>query len=113
MPLVNRIVTVTDDEGKGHNVLAPIGTPVTDLLGNMENVTIAQRLVVWGNCLTGVAFRDTINTPIIKTTGAITVIRKIRSTRDALHSLRVMPRCLPSGLVSLDYCALDFYWKYS
>ncbi|MBP6873855.1 MAG: RnfABCDGE type electron transport complex subunit C [Saccharofermentanaceae bacterium] len=77
MPLVNRIVTVTDDEGRGHNVLAPIGTPVTDLLGNMENVTIAQRLVVWGNCLTGVAFRDTINTPIIKTTGAITVIRKL------------------------------------
>ncbi len=76
MPLTGRLITISDGEGGGHNVLAPIGTPVSELLNTVNGISETESRVIWGACLTGLPVSDPDNTPIIKTTTAITVVRK-------------------------------------
>ncbi len=76
MPLTGRLITISDGEGGGHNVLAPIGTPVSELLNTVNGISETESRVVWGGCMTGLLVTDPDNTPIIKTTTAITVVRK-------------------------------------
>ncbi len=76
MPLASRIISVSGENSEGHNVLVPIGTTVSEILNTVnDNIKTSKRLV-WGNCLTGLEISDPDNTPIIKTTSAISVITK-------------------------------------
>ncbi len=75
MPLVARVVTVTGDDGVGNNVIAPIGTPVSELMNTINGTLKTQNTVIWGNCFTGLEIKDPDNTPIIKTTSGITVLK--------------------------------------
>lgn len=98
MPLINRIVTVTDGEGNGHNVLAPLGTPVSELLNTVNGISETEDRIVLGSCFTGITISDPDNTPIIKTTSAISVIRKkdIIVTK-CIHCGRCSENC-PMGI---------------
>lgn len=75
LPLMSRVLTVTGEDGLGHNVLAPIGTPVSELLDSVNGKLETNNTIVWGSCLTGLVTNDPDNTPIIKTTSAITIVR--------------------------------------
>ena len=75
LPLMSRVLTVTGDDGLGHNVLAPIGTPVSELLDSVNGKLETNNKIIWGSLLTGLLMNDPDNTPITKTTAAITIVR--------------------------------------
>ncbi len=95
-PLTSRIVTISGDTITGHNVLVPIGTSVEEILERVPGAHTTQR-IVWGGAMTGVAI-DTLNVPIIKTTTAITIIRKFEPPRtNCIHCGACIGAC-PVGL---------------
>ena len=51
---MSRIVSVTGDASGGHNMLVPIGTPVSEILANAQDIKNGSDRIVWGNCLTGI-----------------------------------------------------------
>ncbi len=95
MPFCSRIVSVSGDTTDGHNVLVPIGTPIRDVLSKMSPVFSSCR-IVWGNALTGLSCTD-LDTPIIKTTSAITVIKMLESPKTP---------CIHCGMC-YDACPMD------
>lgn len=98
MPLSSRIISVSGENGEGHNVLVPIGTTVSEILNTVnDNIKTAKKLV-WGNCLTGLEIKDPDNTPIIKTTSAISVItRREFNTSSCIRCFKCEDSC-PMGL---------------
>ncbi|MBO4495636.1 MAG: RnfABCDGE type electron transport complex subunit C [Clostridiales bacterium] len=95
-PLISRVVTISGDTITGHNVLVPIGTSVSELLERVPGAHTAQR-IAWGGAMTGVAIKD-LNVPIIKTTAAITIIRKFEPMRmNCIHCGACVGAC-PVGL---------------
>ncbi len=95
-PLISRVVTISGDTITGHNVLVPIGTSVSELLERVPGAHTAQR-IAWGGAMTGVAITD-LNVPIIKTTTAITIIRKFEPPRmNCIHCGACVSAC-PVGL---------------
>lgn len=95
-PLISRVVTISGDTITGHNVLVPIGTSVSELLERVPGAHTAQR-IAWGGAMTGVAVKD-LNVPIIKTTTAITIIRKFEPPRmNCIHCGACVGAC-PVGL---------------
>ncbi len=77
MPLIERIVTVTG-EGirRPQNVIAPIGTPLRDLIDACGGLSDAAHTVICGGPMMGVA-QTTLDTPIVKATGAILCLPKL------------------------------------
>ena len=95
-PLTSRIVTISGDTITGHNVLVPIGTSVSEILERVPGAHTAQR-IAWGGALTGVAL-SSLDVPIIKTTTAITIIRKFEPPRlNCIHCGACVGAC-PVGL---------------
>jgi len=78
MPLMERVVTVCAGADT-HNVLAPIGTPVGELIATSTAPTTDK--IIWGNCFTGIAIDNPEDTPIIKMTSAVTVVPKTEVPR--------------------------------
>ncbi len=97
VPLMNRVVSVTGDIASGHNIIVPIGTPVSEVLAAGKTSDISGP-VVWGNSLTGLAIEDPENTPIIKLTNAITVIRKQETPRTPCIHCGLCAQNCPMGL---------------
>ncbi|MBP5261624.1 MAG: RnfABCDGE type electron transport complex subunit C [Clostridiales bacterium] len=81
IPLMNRIITITGDMSNGHNMIVPIGTPVSEVLALSGKADDTSGPVIWGNSLTGIRITDLDNTPIIKLTNAVTIIRKQEQPR--------------------------------
>jgi electron transport complex protein RnfC len=84
-PLTHRVVTVTGEAVAGPaNLYVPIGTPVKDMIDFCGGVTQKSAKVVLGGPMMGIAIAD-LETPITKTTGAITVLteEQIGKTRFA------------------------------
>lgn len=96
-PFMGRVVTISGDTTDGHNVLVPIGTPIREVLSKMSPVFSSCR-IVWGNALTGLSCTD-LDTPIIKTTSAITVIKMIDSPKTP---------CIHCGMC-YDACPMDIF----
>ncbi len=95
-PLTSRIVTISGDTITGHNVLVPIGTSVEEILERVPGAHSAQR-IAWGGAMTGVAI-NSLKVPIIKTTTAITIIRKFEPPRmNCIHCGACVGAC-PVGL---------------
>ncbi|MBO4928114.1 MAG: RnfABCDGE type electron transport complex subunit C [Clostridiales bacterium] len=95
-PLTSRIVTISGDTITGHNVLVPIGTSVSEILERVPGAHTAQR-IAWGGAMTGVAI-ERLDVPIIKTTTAITIIRKFEPPRtNCIHCGACIGAC-PVGL---------------
>ncbi len=76
LPLTHRVVTVTGEAiAKPGNYYVAIGTSVEDLLDFCGSVTQKSAKVVLGGPMMGIAIAD-LQTPITKTTNAITVLTK-------------------------------------
>lgn len=97
LPMFQRVITVAGDNGVLHNVLAPIGTPISEIVKSEFGAYDSTNRILWGNALTGIPVNDYEHTPVIKTTSALTIIRKL--------DYATAP-CLHCGLCS-DACAMD------
>lgn len=97
IPMFQRIVTIAGDNGVSHNVLAPIGTPISEIVKSEFGAYDSTNRILWGNALTGIRVKEFDNTPITKTTSALTIIRKV--------DFPTAP-CLHCGLCN-DACAMD------
>jgi electron transport complex protein RnfC len=76
LPLTHRVVSVTGEAiAKPGNYYVPIGTSVEDLLEFCGSVTQKSAKVVLGGPMMGIAIAD-LQTPITKTTNAVTVLTK-------------------------------------
>lgn len=76
LPLTHRVVTVTGEAiAKPGNYYVAIGTSVEDLIEFCGSVTQKSAKVVLGGPMMGIAIAD-LQTPITKTTNAITVLTK-------------------------------------
>ncbi len=76
LPLTHRVVTVTGEAiARPGNYYVPIGTPVEDLIEFCGSVTQKSAKVVLGGPMMGIAIAD-LQTPITKTTNAVTVLTK-------------------------------------
>ena len=75
-PLTHRVVTVTGEAiANPGNYYVAIGTPVAQLIEFCGGVTQKSAKVVLGGPMMGIAIAD-LQTPITKTTGAITVLTR-------------------------------------
>lgn len=97
LPMFQRIVTVASDSGVSHNVLTPIGTPISEIVKSEFGAYDSTNRILWGNALTGIPVKDFDNTPITKTTSGLTIIRKVDFPTST---------CLHCGLCN-DACAMD------
>lgn len=114
MPLTSRIVTVSDDSVSGHNVIAPIGTPISEIMNSTEVPVETSGRIVLGNALTGIGVSSSENVPVTKTTSAITVIKSIdQPTIACIHCGQCADACpmgifpsLASRMIELGYPSL-------
>ncbi len=94
IPLVSRVITVTSSDGHSHNVHAPIGTPVSEILNTINGVSETNKRIVWGNAFTGITLTDPDNTPIIKTTSGISLYdRKEVIKSSCIHCGKCSSNC--------------------
>jgi len=98
IPLMSRIVSVTGDASGGHNMLVPIGTPVSELLASARDIKNGSDRIVWGNCLTGIEIKDPEHTPIVKTTSVISVIRRAEVPKTPCIHCGLCSECCPMNL---------------
>ena len=98
IPMMSRIVSVTGDASGGHNMLVPVGTPVSELLTNAQDIKNGSDSIVWGNCLTGIAIKDPENTPVVKTTSVISVVRHTEVPRTPCIHCGLCSECCPMNL---------------
>jgi electron transport complex protein RnfC len=76
LPLTHRVVTVTGEAiANPGNYYVPIGTSVEALIDFCGGVTQKSAKVVLGGPMMGIAIAD-LQTPVTKTTGAVTVLTK-------------------------------------
>ena len=98
MPLCSRAVSISTEDGLLKNVIAPIGTPVSELFDSVNGISSTTKTVIWGNCLTGIQTETPDTTPILKTTSGICLITDIQ---DATAPCTLCGRCsdvCPMGL---------------
>ena len=98
IPMMSRIVSVTGDASGGHNMLVPIGTPVSELLSNAQDLKNGSDRLVWGNCLTGIEITDPENTPVVKTTSVVSVVRRSEVPRTPCIHCGLCSECCPMNL---------------
>ncbi len=77
MPLASRVISISTENGLLRNVIAPIGTPVSELFDTAYGASNSSKVVVWGNCFTGIEISTPENTPIIKTTSGVCIITDV------------------------------------
>ncbi len=98
IPMMSRIVSLSGGSSGGHNMLVPIGTPVSELLANSFSEDSTDNRIIWGNCLTGIEIEDPENTPIIKMTSVISVVRKAEIPRTACIHCGLCSECCPVSI---------------
>jgi len=97
MPCISRIITISGDTMTEKNVLVPIGSLVSDVIERIPGTASCQRIVLGGS-LTGVALSN-LDTPIIKTTQGITLVRKSHNySYPCIHCGACVTAC-PVGLL--------------
>lgn len=77
MPLATRTVSISTEDGLLRNVTAPIGTPVSELFDTVNASSGSSKVIVWGNCFTGIQIDNPDITPIIKTTSGVCLITDV------------------------------------
>ncbi len=111
MPLVERCITLDGDAVKEpKNIIAPIGVSIRELIEFGGGLKEEVGKVLFGGPMMGIA-ACSLDEPVIKTTGAITVFSKKRSLADpetpCIHCGRCVNAC-PVNLNPTEYSkALD------
>lgn len=98
IPMMSRIVSITGDSSGIHNILVPIGTPVSELINSVGDFRASGGRIIWGNCLTGIEITDPENTPIIKLTSAVSIIRRQVVPKTPCIHCGLCSECCPMGL---------------
>ena len=98
IPMMNRIVSVSGDSSGGHNVLVPVGTPLSEILANVISSNDSDNRIVWGNCLTGIEITNPDMTPVIKITSVISIIRRNEVPRTPCIHCGLCSECCPMNL---------------
>ncbi len=100
-PLTHRVVTVTGQSiANPGNFYVPIGTSVGDMIKFCGGVTQKSAKVIMGGPMMGIAIAD-LETPITKTSGAITLLTKEQIGRAKYKSHKTA--CIHCGRC-LDVC---------
>ena len=79
-------------------MLVPIGTPVSELLSNAQDIKNGSDRIVWGNCLTGIEIKDPENTPVVKTLSVVSVVRRAEVPRTPCIHCGLCSECCPMNL---------------
>jgi electron transport complex protein RnfC len=79
-------------------MLVPVGTPVSELLSNAQDIKNGSDRIIWGNCLTGIEINDPENTPVVKTTSVISVVRQTEVPRTPCIHCGLCSECCPMNL---------------
>ena len=105
MPLVEKCVTV-DGAAIAHpqNVIAPIGTPIADLLNFVGTVTEPEK-ILYGGPMMGICVANTA-APIMKTTNAITALDGAEAHEPRLTACIRCGACINHCPMRLDPVAI-------
>ena len=111
MPLIERCITVDGSAiNSPMNVIAPLGTPIRDLIEFTGGLKEAPVKVIFGGPMTGFAAYY-LDEPVVKTTGAIIAFTKedaaVKPATACIHCGRCVESC-PHMLEPTSFCkALD------
>lgn len=105
MPLINRRLTIDGDiVGKPCNVIAPIGTAISELLKFAETDIESAHKIISGGPMMGMNIYD-IETPLCKTNNAVLAFRKPVDKKGRIKESDVQTNCIKCGRC-MDACPL-------
>lgn len=106
MPLVEKCITVDGSAvKKPKNVIAPIGTPVTDLIEFCGGFAQEPKKLLYGGPMMGIALHD-LSAPVLKQTNAILAFGKKEATPPKFTDCIKCGRCVSSCPFGLDPTAI-------
>ncbi len=102
IPLVKKVVTV---DGSGvkepNNVIAPIGTPIKELVEFCGGIKETPKKVILGGTMMGIAVRD-LEQPVTKTTNAVLVFGEKETVNKKVTACINCGRCAEHCPLSID-----------
>lgn len=111
MPLVEKCVTVDGSAvAEPRNVIAPIGTPVMDLINFCGGFKEAPRKILYGGPMMGIALPD-LSSPILKQTNAVLVLGRKEATPPKVTPCIKCGRCIEHCPFGLDPTAISKAYK--
>lgn len=107
MPLVEKCITVDGSAiTTPKNVIAPIGTPVMDLVEFCGGFSEPPRKVIYGGPMMGIALPD-MSSPVLKQTNAILVFGRSDATPPAPSACIRCGRCVSACPFGLSPCDIS------
>ena len=111
MPLVEKCVTVDGSAvASPKNVIAPIGTPVTDLIEFCGGFSQPPRKMLYGGPMMGIALPD-LSSPILKQTNAVLAFGEKEATPPKVTPCIKCGRCIEHCPFGLDPTAISKAYK--
>lgn len=113
MPLVEKCITVDGSAVKNpKNVIAPIGTPIKDLIDHCGGFAEEPRKALYGGPMMGMALTD-FTAPVLKQTNAVLVFGKKEATPPPVTPCIKCGRCIEHCPFGLDPTAISKAYKES
>ena len=111
MPLVEKCITVDGSAvATPKNVIAPIGTPVMDLIEFCGGFSEEPRKLLYGGPMMGIALPDT-SSPVLKQTNAVLAFGKKEATPPKVTPCIKCGRCIDHCPFGLDPTAISKAYK--
>lgn len=111
MPLVEKCITVDGSAVKApKNVIAPIGTPIKDLIDHCGGFAEEPRKALYGGPMMGMALTD-FTAPVLKQTNAVLVFGKKEATPPPVTPCIKCGRCIEHCPFGLDPTAISKAYK--
>ena len=111
MPLVEKCITVDGSAvAKPKNVIAPIGTPVMDLIDFCGGFREEPRKMLYGGPMMGIALPD-MSSPVLKQTNAVLAFGKKEATPPKVTPCIKCGRCVEHCPFGLDPTAISKAYK--
>ena len=111
MPLVEKCITVDGSAiAQPKNVIAPIGTPITDLVDFCGGLKEEPRKALYGGPMMGIALTD-LNAPVLKQTNAVLVFGKKEAQPPKVTPCIKCGRCVNHCPFGLDPTAISKAYK--
>lgn len=111
MPLVEKCITVDGSAIKEpKNVIAPIGTPIRDLVEHCGGFSQEPRKALYGGPMMGIALTD-FTAPVLKQTNALLVFGKKEATPPPVTPCIKCGRCIDHCPFDLDPTAISKAYK--